>query len=56
MNDAVLDQVASGVKNLAKILWIYQEELMKQGFSGEEAFTLALHYQTQMLINVGNSE
>lgn len=51
LNDSQMDQLETGMINLAKALAVYKNSLLSSGFSEEEAFTMVLHYQQQILVN-----
>lgn len=50
MNIGTFDQVFSGLRDMAKCLHGYKQELVKQGFSEAEAMRLTIAYQTSILI------
>lgn len=48
MNISDLDQIFTALKDIASFVKKYHEELKAQGFSDQEALTLAVAYQTSI--------
>ncbi|WP_421663610.1 hypothetical protein [Lysinibacillus telephonicus] len=44
-----LEQIQAMLRDLSPVLWDYKEELKKQGFTENQAFTLARDYQRILL-------
>lgn len=50
-----LEQMQAMLRDLSPVLWSYKEDLKKQGFTEEQAFTLARDYQ-RIVLGFGKSE
>ncbi|MRX70859.1 hypothetical protein GJU40_01590 [Bacillus lacus] len=46
-----LEQMQATLRDLSPVLWSYKENLVKQGFTEEQAFALVKDYQNTILSN-----
>ena len=51
MNIHDIDQAMAGFRDIAELLYHYKEQLIKQGFTEEQAMRLVVSYQVNMFKN-----
>lgn len=56
VNQVNQDALIDGVHEMARLLYLYYDSLLKSGFNVSEAMTLTAAFQVFLLANAGNTE